>query len=77
MSRTVINDVADLFKVEAECAKKGFDALDWKQNLIYFCKQLISNLTILSCIKNIVIGCFSVKKVVYVENRTFTISCLS
>lgn len=29
-ARIVINDVADLFKVEAECAKKGLDALERK-----------------------------------------------
>ena len=29
-ARTVINDVADLFKVEAECAKKDYDALERK-----------------------------------------------
>ena len=29
-ARTVINDVADLFKVEADCAKKNLDALDRK-----------------------------------------------
>ena len=29
-ARTVINDVAELFKVEAECAKKDYDALERK-----------------------------------------------